>query len=96
MTARNWLRANGYEDIASLIDEVMTELEARGSKQRRNWWDVLAGSVNGRPLVVSGREFPVLQVAQRRQGKPLTPNAISRKPERASSRPAPRPMEGLS
>jgi hypothetical protein len=78
MTARDWLRENGYEDVAGLIDEVIAELESRGSKQRRNWWDVLAGGVNGRPLIVSGREFPVLRVAQQRQGKPLTQNAISR------------------
>ncbi len=80
MTAQHWLRENGYEDVGRLIDEVMAEFKAHGSKQRRNWWDVLAGDVNGKPLVVSGRAFPVLQVAQRRQGKPLIPNAISRNP----------------
>ncbi|MGH3976577.1 MAG: hypothetical protein ACRDS9_25155 [Pseudonocardiaceae bacterium] len=89
MTSRDWLRENGYEDVAGLIDVVMADLEARGSKQRRNWWDVLAGGVNGKPLVVSGREFPVLQVAQQRQGKPLTPNASSRNPNEHP--PDPRP-----
>ncbi len=89
MNARDWLRENGYEDIVSLIDEVMADLETRGSKQRRNWWDVLAGGVSGRPIVVSGREFPVLRVAQRRQGKALTPNAISRNSNEHS--PDPRP-----
>ena len=42
-TARDWLREHGYEDVAELIDRVMAEIEASGSKQRRNWWDVLAG-----------------------------------------------------
>jgi hypothetical protein len=78
MTARDWLRANGYEDVAALIDQVMAEIAATGSKQRRNWWDVLAGGTNGNPLVVNGHEFPVLRVAQIRQGKPVTKNAICR------------------
>lgn len=78
MTTRDWLLANGYEEVANLIDEIMAELRAKGSKQRRNRWDVLAGSKDGRPVTVSGREFPVLKVAQCRQGKTITPNAISR------------------
>lgn len=72
MIARDWLRKNGYEDVAELIDEVLAELRAKGSKQRRNWWDVLAGGDGGKPIIVSGREFPILQVAQRRQGRPIT------------------------
>ena len=75
MTARDWLHQNGYEEVAALIDKVLSELCARGSKERRNWWDVLAGGANGKPMTVSGHEFPVLQVAQRRQGKKITPNA---------------------
>lgn len=78
MTARDWLRANGYQDIADLIDEVMEEIAAQESKQRRNWWDTLAGGRDGKAIVVNGHEFPVLRVAQVRQGKPITPNAISR------------------
>lgn len=78
MTARDWLNQNGYEDVAALIDEVMTELETRGSKQRRNWWDTLAGGTNGKPITVSGRVFPVLRVAQIRQGRQVTPNAMFR------------------
>ena len=78
MTTRGWLRQNGYEDIVELIDEVVATLAARSSKERRNWWDVLAGGKDGRPSVVAGREFPVLCVAQARQGRPITPNAICR------------------
>ena len=78
MTTRDWLRQNDYEDVAELIDEVMAARAARGSKERRNWWDVLAGGKDGRPNVVAGREFPVLRIAQARQGKPITPNAICR------------------
>jgi hypothetical protein len=77
-TARDWLRQNGYEDIAELIDEVVSELQERGSKERRNWWDVLSGRQDGKPNKVAGREFPVLAVAQTRQGKLVTENAIKR------------------
>ena len=78
MTTREWLGQNGYEDVVELIDEVMAALAARGSRERRNWWDVLAGGRNGKPSVVAGREFPVLRVAQARQGRPITANAICR------------------
>lgn len=78
MTCRDWLRANAYEDVVALIDRAMTKMAARGSKQRRNWWDILSGGPDGRPCVREGVEFPVLRVAQIRQGKPITKNAISR------------------
>ena len=78
MTCRDWLRANGYEDVVDLIDQAITKMAARGSKQRRNWWDILSGGEDGKPCVREGIEFPVLRVAQVRQGKPTTPNAISR------------------
>lgn len=78
MIARDWLRINGYEDVADLIDRVMAAIAASGSKQRRNWWDVLAGGVDGKSIVVNDQEFPVLRVAQIRQGKSITPNAICR------------------
>ena len=78
MTCRDWLRANGYEDVADLIDRAMAKMAARGSKQRRNWWDILSGGEDGKPCVREGIEFPVLRVAQVRQGKLVTPNAINR------------------
>jgi hypothetical protein len=78
MTCRDWLRQNGYEDVVALIDQAMAKIAAKGTKQRRNWWDILAGDVHGQPRVREGIEFPVLRVAQIRQGRPVTPNAISR------------------
>ena len=59
-------------------------MAARGSKQRRNWWDILSGGADGKPCVREGIEFPVLRIAQVRQGKPITPNAISRNPQELS------------
>jgi len=78
MTARNWLAANGYEDAATLIDDAAGRIETKGKKSRRNWWDTLAGGANGMPLTREGITFPVLRVAQIRQGKPVTPNALCR------------------
>jgi hypothetical protein len=78
MICRDWLRANGYEDIAALIDKAIAKMASRGSRQRRNWWDILAGGKNGKSCVCEGIEFPVLRVAQIRQGVSVTPNAISR------------------
>src|SRR5208283_3116109 len=78
MTCREWLRTNGYLDVVVLIDRAMAKMGGRGSKQRRNWWDILSGGPAGKPCVCEGMEFPVLRVAQIRQGKPTTMNAISR------------------
>lgn len=78
MQTRAWLRENGYHDVAKLIDEVMAEWKRKGIKTRRNWWEILAGDAEGRPRKVAGRKFPVLQVAQVRQGLPVTKNAIRR------------------
>lgn len=77
-TARSWLEANGYEDVAALIDEVTGKWKREGKATRRNWWDILAGGKNGEPLIVAGRVFPVLRVAQVRQRRPITKNAIRR------------------
>lgn len=81
MTCRDWLSDNGYEDVVALIDKAIAKMIARGSKQRRNWWDILSGRAEGQPCVVEGIEFPVLRVAQIRQGKVVTPNAITRSPK---------------
>jgi len=78
MAVRQWLGENNYEDVGALIDEVMAEFAAAGSKERRNWADVLSGGKNGKPVIVSGREFSVLASAQISRGKPVTPNAIRR------------------
>ncbi len=79
--ARQWLIENDYADVAALIDEVTAEWKKQGSSTRRNWWSVLAGNKQGQSRTVGGRAFPVLQVAQLRQGVPVTRNAICRNPQ---------------
>ena len=76
---RYWLRENGYGDIADTIDEIIGKWKRDGKHTRRNWWDILAGTHTGQPRTVGGMVFPVLRSAQKRQGLPVTPNAISRK-----------------
>lgn len=78
MLTKQWLIENDYEDIAGLIDEVVDEWNRAGKQTRRNWWEVLAGTANGSPRSVAGREFPVLRAARVRQGLPVTPNAVCR------------------
>jgi hypothetical protein len=77
-SARAWLARNGYEDYAALIDEVMAEWKAKGSKERKDWWLVMSGDSKGKPRVLCNREFPVLAAFQQRQGKPVTENAERR------------------
>lgn len=92
MVIRKWLRENDYTSELALIDTVEAELKAAGSKQRRNWWDVLAGANDGSPITVNGHEFPILRSAQIRQGKPVAKNAVCKNvdevipPVRASKR----------
>lgn len=81
--ARQWLRENGYEDIADLIDAFIAEWKATGKRTRRNWWEILAGDSHANPRTIYGKHFPILKAAQLRQGLPVTPNAISRPGEKA-------------
>ncbi len=76
MIARKWLEENGYEAALAKVDLAMSRIAAKGKKSRRDWWDTLAGGVDGKPSVREGIEFPVLRAAQIRQGKPITPNAL--------------------
>jgi hypothetical protein len=59
-----------------MIESIMEAWQRRGVSTRRNWWHVLAGGTNGRPLHVEGKEFPVFASAQARQGKAIAPSAI--------------------
>jgi hypothetical protein len=69
-TARDWLRANGYEETAAVIDEIMAEWKAEGKATRRNWWEVLAGDSRGNPRKIAGRVFPIIRAVRKRQGLP--------------------------
>ena len=83
MVIRKWLQENKYEKERALVDTVEAELKASGSKERRNWWDVLSGAKDGEPVIVNGHEFPVLRAAQIRQGKPVTKSAICKNKDEA-------------
>jgi hypothetical protein len=77
MTVREWLRANDYNDIADVIDQILSEFKATGSKERRNWADALCGN-EGKPVTIAGREFPILKSAQMSRGVPVSADAIQR------------------
>ena len=76
MSIRKWLRENSFQYIDDTIAEVEAEFKASGSKERRNWADVLCGGKDGSPFTIAGREFPVLAAAQESRGRPVTSNAI--------------------
>lgn len=75
-TLRGWLIENDYPEVAQVIDEILDEWQKSGNKQRRNWWDILAGDKNGNPRVIAGKEIPVLRAAQLRKGIHVTENAL--------------------
>jgi hypothetical protein len=79
-TAREWLRANGYEETAQMIDEIMAEWKAQGLATRRDWWQIIAGDKRGNPRKVAGRTFPVIQAARKRQSLPKSDKAQSNAP----------------
>ena len=81
VSCREWLRLNGYEDVADSIDALTRKWRYEGRKTRRDWWLVLAGTREGAPHVVDGVTFPVLKAARRRQGFPTdVPGAVERTP----------------
>ena len=41
---RQWLRNNGYDDVAGQIDKLMDKWAREGSATRRDWWQILAGA----------------------------------------------------
>lgn len=75
--ARVWLRTNGYDDIADVIDGILAAWKEAGKKTRRNWWDILAGDAKGSPRMAGGVPLPVLKAAQIRQGRVLQ-NGLTR------------------
>jgi hypothetical protein len=77
-TLRFWLLENSYEDVAQLIEEIMLHWKDTNNKQRRNWWDILAGGKNGKSRNIAGKQIPVLRIAQIRKGVRITDNAICR------------------
>lgn len=81
LTCHQWLIANGYEDIAKLIDRLMLIWASAGSGTRRDWYLILAGNDVGGPRIVNGIPFPVLKAMRRRQGfPPDVEGAIERSP----------------
>ncbi len=81
MTIKEWLHKNKYEDVLKKISVVETGWANRGTKTRRNWGDVLAGHIDGKPKTIEGVKFPVLSAARRRKGWTITKNCLSRNNE---------------
>lgn len=81
--ARVWLRDRGYDGVADQIDGLIARWKLEGKRTRRNWWDILAGDLQGRPRRAGGIEFPVLRAAQVRQGRVMRNGVIRDRGETA-------------
>jgi hypothetical protein len=81
ISVREWLVQNNYPEVAAQINEIMGEWKQTGRRTRRNWWDILAGGIDGRPKTVEGRVFPVLRAARQRQGLSDTEGSIRHRKE---------------
>lgn len=77
-TAREWLSTNDYPDVLRKIARVTEKWAKAGKKTRRNWWDVLAGTEDGKPITIEGVTFPVLLAARQRKNWAATPDCLRR------------------
>jgi hypothetical protein len=75
-TAREWLARNGYLDEVKKIDRIVEKWKTDGVKTRRNWWQVLAGGVSGKPKVIQGIKFSVIKSIRERMGLSPVNHAI--------------------
>jgi hypothetical protein len=78
--ARTWLKQNGYTDVAEIIESFISYNKARGSGERRNYWDLLAGRMDGECFEKHGFKFPILASvrASRKPSYKPTAKAIQR------------------
>lgn len=76
INVRSWLIENNYPEVVAKIDRVMAKWDKQNKRTRRNWWDVLAGTKDGKPQKIEGVMFPVLRAARLRKGWDPTPNCL--------------------
>ena len=80
ITARCWLRQNNYSDVADIFDAYIEYNKSRGSGERRNYWDLLAGREDGECFIRHGFVFPILESVRnaRKPNYKASKNAIRR------------------
>lgn len=80
ITARVWLRSNGYVDVAEIIDNFIEYNKSIKSGERRNYWDLLAGRKDGECNKRNGFIFPILESVRSSRKPEYLPskNAIKR------------------
>jgi hypothetical protein len=89
ITAKNWLRQNGYPDVADIIDVYMDFNKSRGSGERRNYWDLLVGQKDGKPLIRHGFTFPILKSVRKNRRPDFKPSKHAIKRNRIEIIPLP-------
>lgn len=81
ITFVDWCRQSNYSDIADFVERLRTQWAAEGNGTRRNWWDLFAGTKDGKQRIVRGIEIPILQAARKRKSWPIVEGALCRNPE---------------
>lgn len=64
---KQWLRDNGWNTMAVLIETLERRWADEGKLTRRNWWAMLAGKPDKTPYVVDGHTLPIIAYARKRQ-----------------------------
>lgn len=81
ITAKQWLKANGYADLLKLVSRLEAKWKAAGNGTRRDWFLLFAGTEDGKPRTMKdGTTFPIVAAFQRRAGYPVTAEALQRGP----------------
>jgi hypothetical protein len=89
VTARAWLRQNGYNDVADILDAYLEHLKAIGSGERRNYWELLAGNENGERATRHKFVFPILESVRKARRPHYKPSKFAIKRNKHEKVPAP-------
>lgn len=81
ITFVNWCRQSNYPELALFVEGLMKQWAAEGNGTRRNWWDLFAGTRDGKQRKVRGIEIPILQAARKRKSWPIVQGALCKNPE---------------
>lgn len=81
ITFIDWCRQSNYSDIADFVERLRKQWAAEGNGTRRNWWDLFAGTFDGKHRMVRGIKIPILQAARKRKSWPIVEGALCRNPE---------------
>jgi hypothetical protein len=89
VNAREWLKENGYSDIADMINAYIAHIKSLGSGERRNYWDLLVGRKDGECCMNHGFKFPILESVRKARRPNWKPSIHAIKRNNSEVIPAP-------